>query len=209
MTHTRIIILDDHPLFSFGLKRIIESETRFVVSDCCLNSRELFFSLSLVSADMAIIDCSRPENDANLVSVINRLNAEHKHMSLVTLGDCPSHKILSHSLAPKVQGYFCKTQGSDHILAGLQHVNRDALLRKESESASILTLSNPESLMCQRLTAKEMTVLEYLHAGLNVSQIALRLNRSVKTISTQKRAAMRKLGLQQEHDIFRLDLNKL
>lgn len=45
---------------------------------------------------------------------------------------------------------------------------------------------------------KEMEVFRLYVGGLTVSQIAEKLNRSVKTVSTQKRQAMHKLGL--EHD---------
>jgi len=39
-------------------------------------------------------------------------------------------------------------------------------------------------------------------SGLSIGQIAARLNRSAKTISTQKRNAMRKLGLETEADVI-------
>jgi DNA-binding NarL/FixJ family response regulator len=40
-------------------------------------------------------------------------------------------------------------------------------------------------------------------SGLGVTEIAARLERSVKTISAQKCTAMRKLGLQSDAELFR------
>ncbi|WP_222864792.1 LuxR C-terminal-related transcriptional regulator, partial [Serratia marcescens] len=55
---------------------------------------------------------------------------------------------------------------------------------------------------------KEQTVIEYIHAGMTVSQIAQKLSRSVKTISAQKRNAMRKMGVDRDSDLFRININK-
>src|SRR5690606_3627948 len=46
-----------------------------------------------------------------------------------------------------------------------------------------------------RLTAAEIEVLRQIAQGLSVTQIAARLLRSKKTISTHKRRSMKKLGL--------------
>jgi DNA-binding NarL/FixJ family response regulator len=45
------------------------------------------------------------------------------------------------------------------------------------------------------LTTSEVEILRHISQGLSVTQIATRLMRSKKTISTHKRRAMRKLQL--------------
>jgi two-component system capsular synthesis response regulator RcsB len=49
-----------------------------------------------------------------------------------------------------------------------------------------------------RLSAREIEVVRLYVGGMSISQIAERLSRSVKTVSRQKRDAMRKLGI--DHD---------
>ena len=49
-----------------------------------------------------------------------------------------------------------------------------------------------------------ITLLVVLLSGLTVSEIALRRHRSVKTVSTQKVAALRKLGLRNDVEIYAL-----
>lgn len=55
---------------------------------------------------------------------------------------------------------------------------------------------------CSELSRNEREVLELLLTGLTVSEIALRRHRSVKTVSTQKIAALRKLGLRNDAEIY-------
>jgi two-component system capsular synthesis response regulator RcsB len=54
----------------------------------------------------------------------------------------------------------------------------------------------------EALSKRESEVLRMFAEGLSVMQIAQRVGRSRKTISTQKIAAMRKLGLQRDAEIF-------
>ena len=53
------------------------------------------------------------------------------------------------------------------------------------------------------LTLREMEVVRLFLAGLTVNEIAQRLDRSKKTISTQKGTAMLKLGVQSDIELLR------
>ena len=56
------------------------------------------------------------------------------------------------------------------------------------------------------LTGKELEVIRLYGAGLSLTDIAARLNRSVSTIATQKGNAMRKLGIATNADMIRYTL---
>ncbi|MNC55367.1 Transcriptional regulatory protein RcsB [compost metagenome] len=53
-----------------------------------------------------------------------------------------------------------------------------------------------------QLTPRENEVVRLLASGMSVTQVAEYLNRSVKTISTQKKSAMLRLGLQSDSALF-------
>ncbi len=202
MSENNIVILDDHPLYLIGLKRIINDESDFRVTDCCKNSSELFLSLSLAPANIAIIDCSLPNGDLDVKAVIDKLHRHYPKMAIVTMGDCRHHQMQSDALQPLVKSYFCKSLSPENVITGLRHIWLNHRYDEKGISAD-----GEKDKIGARLSAKEKIVMEYLHAGLSVSKTALRLSRSVKTISSQKRAAMRKLGLHRDSDIFRLDIN--
>lgn len=108
-----------------------------------------------------------------------------------------------------IEGYLCKTLPAENMLIVLHRIRR----KLNSDTCEVrgkkivMGLKKPVALM--PLSAKERTVIEYLHKGLSVTQTAERVNRSVKTVSTQKRQAMRKLGIRCERDIYELNLNEL
>jgi len=53
------------------------------------------------------------------------------------------------------------------------------------------------------LSPREAEVVRLYVSGLRVDEIAERLNRSKKTISTQKNRAMEKLGILRDADLFK------
>ena len=52
------------------------------------------------------------------------------------------------------------------------------------------------------LSVKEFEVLRHFASGMNVRDIAHLLNRSVKTVSSQKITAMRKLDVENDHALL-------
>lgn len=54
----------------------------------------------------------------------------------------------------------------------------------------------------ETLTPCEKSVIEYLFKGLSVTEISQFMNKSIKTISTQKQAALKKLGIKNTSNIF-------
>lgn len=206
MNKNNVIILDDHPLFLEGLKRVINNDSEFIVTDCCKNSSELFFSLSLAPANIALIDCSRPKGDLNIKTLVDQLISNYPKMTIVAMGDCPQQQQLSDAMKPQIKSYFCKSLTPENWITGLRHIWTNHC---QTQQLMLDDTVDTDNFIRQRLSAKEKIVVEYLYAGLSVSQTALRLSRSVKTISSQKRAAMRKLGLVRDSEIFRLDINSL
>ncbi|QMV53732.1 response regulator transcription factor [Ewingella americana] len=52
------------------------------------------------------------------------------------------------------------------------------------------------------LTRRELDVLTYLFSGMNVSSVAAKMYRDIRTISTHKRNAMAKLGFKNDSELF-------
>jgi DNA-binding NarL/FixJ family response regulator len=64
--------------------------------------------------------------------------------------------------------------------------------------------NNASALKSASLTAREQEVIRCYLAGMTVTEIAEKFNRSIKTISTQKAAAFRKLGVTSNNGLFKI-----
>jgi two-component system capsular synthesis response regulator RcsB len=52
------------------------------------------------------------------------------------------------------------------------------------------------------LSKRELEVVRLFVSGMTIKEISEQLNRSIKTISTRKNTAMRKLGLERDSELF-------
>lgn len=207
MMTKNIIILDDHPIFHNGVKQLIDSEPLLEVLDMCRTSEELFFSLSLGPADILLLDCSLPDGEGNILELVEQLSLQLTDSALVLMGDSVSHQKIAEQCSSMIAGYFCKTLPAENFLILLHRVRR--MLNNESNNKFNRVMEYNAPFVSNRLSIKEKAVMKYLQKGLSVTQIAECLNRSVKTISSQKRQAMRKLDLKNNRDIFELKINEL
>ncbi len=61
----------------------------------------------------------------------------------------------------------------------------------------------PQSMRSPRLSTRERAVLQWVLRGCSTGEMARRSGRAASTISTQKRAAYRKLGIRNDGELFR------
>ena len=61
-----------------------------------------------------------------------------------------------------------------------------------------------EALRFVSLSAREQDVIRCYLTGMTITDIAEKFNRSIKTISSQKASAFRKLGVVSNNELFRI-----
>jgi DNA-binding NarL/FixJ family response regulator len=58
---TRIVIVDDHPIFRRGLKDIIESNPKFIVAGESGDGQSAFQQIKSLKPDVAVVDLNLPK----------------------------------------------------------------------------------------------------------------------------------------------------
>lgn len=97
-----------------------------------------------------------------------------------------------------------KSDDLSHIGLAVQHVCRNIEYMSPSVKTSLDALrmnaggKNDEVILSRR----ELEVVRLFVSGMTIKEISEQLNRSIKTISTQKNTAMRKLGLDRDSELF-------
>ena len=123
-------------------------------------------------------------------------------MLLIALGETSQHETFSEKFCPDISAYICKTSDIDRMVGDLEKIWQ----MFNGRCTRITKTSQHPSEVFKSLSEREKMVIKYLRAGFTVTQIAKRNHRSIKTISTQKRTAMRKMGINTDPEIFKLEL---
>jgi len=197
MNRIRIALADDHPLVLFALRELLDKDMSFEVVAAVPNPTELVEHLSGPQpADVVITDYAMPGDTTygDGIRLIEGLVRRFPQTRFVVLTMMSNRMIVSALYNAGVMAVVQKSHGMNEVIMALQAVRGG---RKYYPAGFEASPAAPESLRqrAANLTPKELEVLRHFMRGEPMVQVAANLKRSIKTVSSQKMSAMRKLGL--------------
>lgn len=198
-----IVIADDHPIVLAAIRDIVEEDSRLRLLATARNSAELVAAVSSHQPDIVITDYSMPGDDAigdgmRLVSYLLRHFPATKVLVLTMM---TNPIILSSLLKTGVHAVALKSGDLSEIRDALSALLDNRQYRPKQFRGS------PGVAEAGSLSPREVEVLRLYLNGQSVGEIAKYLNRSHKTVSSQKTAAMRKLGVRTEQELIEYCVN--
>ncbi|NMK47490.1 response regulator transcription factor [Achromobacter sp. Bel] len=189
----RVAVLDDHPVVTLGVAAYLESRPGFRVVHRETSARSLLEKLSHSPCDVALIDFYLPQEPWDGVNYLRRLRRYHPNLAIITFSAGNLYETQYAAFRAGSNGYLAKQWGMTSLPDMIRGVlnGRDPFLSVVEGKVRPLLPTHPQAL----LTTSEVEILRHISQGLSVTQIAVRLMRSKKTVSTHKRRAMRKLQL--------------
>ncbi|TCV94784.1 LuxR family two component transcriptional regulator [Luteibacter rhizovicinus] len=195
----KVILADDHPLVAIGGSLALGTAGIDVVGTAT-NPDELIQLLRELPCDVVITDFLMPSESQNDgLTLIENIVRDFPKISLVILTMIDRASALQAMLARGAVGIVDKRAPMDELADAARAVDAgetylsESLLRilDEAEKTATPTTDMP-------LSPRESDVIRMFVGGMSLGKIAEREGKSVKTISRQKRDAMRKLGV--HHD---------
>jgi two-component system capsular synthesis response regulator RcsB len=200
----RVIVADDHDCVRVGVSRLLQAAPHIELVGEAADTRGLAELLDTCVCDVVVSDINMPgiQGASNAVSFLRRLLRGRPHPCVVVLTMiCHAH-MLSGLLHIGVGGIVDKRETATALLDAIETAFAGHVYVSEQARVAMETADMPPQLRAGVLSAREWEVFQLYVQGLAVHEIAARLQRSGKTISTQKRSAMRKLGLETESDLI-------
>jgi two-component system, NarL family, captular synthesis response regulator RcsB len=192
----RIIIADDHPLVLVGGRIAIERGGERIVG-LAKNADELVYQLKETSCDVVITDFLMPsENQGDGLALIDYISREYPSMAIIVLTMLSRPTALQSMLLKGARGLVDKRAPMDELPIAARIVASGQIYMSPGIAAVLKELGEPpEEIADPTLSRREASVIEKYVSGLSLGEIAKQDGLSVKTISRQKRDAMRKLGI--------------
>ena len=192
----RIVLADDHPIVSSGVRQLLEHDRSLSVVAMVSSPDELLGTLDSMECDLLITDFNMPvgrvSDGLGLLGLIQR---KHPTLPVIVLTMITNAAVLRSVLGTGVRGLISKADtlaelplAVSVVAKGRNYVSKSMEGYMESETV--------------KLSPRETEVLRLFASGCTVSEIARQLNRSVKTVSSQKMEAMNKLGIKSDLGIY-------
>ncbi|QLK87815.1 transcriptional regulator RcsB [Arsenophonus endosymbiont of Aphis craccivora] len=203
MNNLNVIIADDHPIVLFGIRKSLEQIEGINLVGQFEDSTSLINNIAKLKADILITDLSMPgDKYGDGITLIKYIKRHYPNLSIIVLTMNNNPAILSAVLDLDIEGIVLKQGAPADLPKALSALQKGKKFTPENVS-KLLEKVNANGYGDKRLSPKESEVLRLFAEGFLVTEIAKKLNRSIKTISSHKKSAMLKLGV--ENDIALLN----
>ncbi len=189
----KILHLDDHVLFTEGLKAILSNQYGYQVS-CANTIEQALTALEQESGfELILVDLSMPGLDG--IAFIDSLIERQIFVPFVVLSASEDLWAIRHAMDKGSAGFIPKTYSSEVIIDIIQSVMAGDVYLPQSVQEGLVNLPEQEpcdaleKLMVRyRISKRQMDVLKYMQQGYSTEEIARVLNRSVNTVKSHSKA---------------------
>jgi len=202
----RVVLADDHPGMIAGVRHELSSVPTIELVGVANDSTSLMALLAEVTCEVVVSDYAMPAGDVgDGIALFGQINRRHPDIRLVVLTMLDNPAVLLMLVKQGVQCIVSKSDAITHLVPAIHAARTEGKYYSPSVDKIIRNAEskrsgrNPEGVLSQR----EVEVVRLYASGLTVNEIAERLHRSKKTISTQKAMAMDKLSIERDIDLLR------
>lgn len=199
----RVMIADDHPVTGHGIAQTLTGLPAIEVIGVVANSQVLVEKLDAVQCDVLVLDYVMPGDQyGDGQTLLSFLQRRYPHLRMVTVTMISAPDVFRALQKLGVTCIVSKSDSMSHLVTAVHAAYTNG--RYLSPTIAQLLESNDVRGKSE-LSAREAEIVRLFRAGYRVGEIAEQLHRSKKTVSAQKLAAMRKLGITRDADLIKYD----
>lgn len=199
----KILLIDDQPVCYLGLHRILKSSPNYEISFC---ANSIPYSLNPSSIDLVILDICSAKGKG--LSVVKEIKQRFTQSPLLILTSHNESLFAERCLKSGACGFIMKTASEDSILQAIEEVaNGSIYVSQHVKSLMLNRLSKNDTSSIysgfERLSDRELLVVEQIGLSKNNKEIAKELQISVKTIESHRSRIKAKLRLGSPQELMR------
>ncbi|WP_422419962.1 response regulator [Pseudomonas sp. GZD-222] len=214
MKRLKVALLDDHAIVRHGLVNRLVQEPEFEVVGVYARSRDLMSGLAAAPADVLLLDFVLGPDELDGVLLIRALRVKYPECRILVFSAHHDSATVILALRVGARGFLGKGEDMGQLVKAIKVVASGAVYLSPDMAyrvAEATAISNDgdekdraDAIRSVSLSSREQEVIRCYLAGMTITDIAEKFNRSIKTISTQKAAAFRKLGVVSNNELFKI-----
>ena len=193
MNRPRVLLADDHTMFSQGLQSLLEDDCDLV--GAVADGEALVEAAHRLNPDVIVVDISMPVmNGFDAVRQLKKLGVTAKIIFLTMHAD---DRLLTEAFRCGGVGYILKQSAGEELIAGIRQVlagHKYVTPLIASEWAEDISNKVTETQKLT-LTPRQREVLQLVIEGCTMREVATRLGISTRTAETHKYEMMEGLGI--------------
>jgi DNA-binding NarL/FixJ family response regulator len=203
----RIVIADDHTIVREGLKQVLAAAGDLTLVAEAKNGGEVMQRVREFDFDVLLLDMSMPGKSG--IELIKQVHGEKPKLRILVLSMHEEEQYAVRALKAGAAGYLTKESASDLLIAAIRKVAAGGayITPVVAEQFALGAMAETSGPRHAALSDREYQVFELLVGGKTITDIADRLNLSVKTVSTHKTRIMQKMNMTNPTELIRYAIN--
>jgi DNA-binding NarL/FixJ family response regulator len=199
----RIVIADDHTIVREGLKQLLLAASEFAVVGEAQNGHEVMQRVRELDFDVLLLDMSMPGKSGT--ELIKQVHAEKPKLRILVLSMHEEEQYALRAIRAGASGYVTKESASSLLVSALRKVAGGGVFISARVAELLATEAMPkgDGPAHSALSDREFQIFRLIVSGVTVTDIAERLNLSVKTVSTHKARIMQKMSMSTQTELIR------
>ncbi|MCA1659159.1 MAG: response regulator transcription factor [Verrucomicrobiaceae bacterium] len=201
-----IIIIDDHPLFRRGVAQMLSQEPDLEVRAEAESSPAALDLMRRTPLDMAIVDIGL-HGSTNGIELTKSIKAEHPFLPVLVLSMHDETLYADRALRAGASGYLMKREALDSVIAAVRAVLQGEIYVSPAMSRRMIAehvgAGGSARSPLERLTDRELEVLQLIGEGNDVHEIAAKLHLSGKTVEAHRAHIKEKLDMKNAREVAR------
>jgi DNA-binding NarL/FixJ family response regulator len=206
----KLIICDDQQLFRMGLKSAL-SERGFEIIAEANDGEEAFKILSTLCPDILICDINMPK--MNGIELLTKINQQNLSIKVLMLSGYDDDSYLLQSYKEGASGYLLKETDTNELVMAINKIflggiyfgqHATATLFKQVTALKEYESSKIFDKLRQKLSLREIEILEFIAKGYINKEIAEKLHLSVRTIDSHRANIQEKINAKNTADLVRI-----
>ncbi len=199
----RIVIAEDHTIVREGLKQLLAAAGDLAIVGEARTGTEVLERVREDAFDVLLLDMSMPGKSG--IELIKQVHGEKPKLRILVLTMHEEEQYAVRAIKAGAAGYMTKESATVQLVAAIRKVAAGGafISAAVAEQFALGAMPQADGPPHTALSDREYQVFEMLVSGKSVTDIADRLNLSVKTVSTHKARILQKMNLPNQTELVR------
>jgi DNA-binding NarL/FixJ family response regulator len=207
----KVLLVDDHLIMREGLKLLLSKASDVDVVAEASNGQEAIQKAQECLPDVVVMDLTMPVMGG--IEAARHMVEARPDIKILVLSMVADENCVSESLKAGVKGYLLKDCAAEDLVRAIRIVAEgQSYLCKKITDIVIRGYTNKTAgettPALSILSRRELEVLRLIAEGRNTKEIAFTFSVSIKTVESQRKSVMTKLGLNSVAELTRYAVSK-